>query len=194
MDGTWIPARKRGTAVCPTIVFLANWQERGMRMKTLSWVVVAIVMIVACVVVYLSGIRQPHLSDVQQLKQVLAEAEAAVESKDLNRAMSLVSPAYRDSYGTTKSILRLEAIRAFRSAAAFDVSLQDARIECKDDEAQVETDVLVDAIENGKRSRVVDAHLKLDFKKEPVRRWVFLKVARWRLISVSGISTAFEEY
>jgi len=194
MDGTWIPARKRGTAVCPTIVFLANWQERGMRMKTLSWVVVAIVMIVACVVVYLSGIRQPHLSDVQQLKQVLAEAEAAVESKDLNRAMSLVSPAYRDSYGTTKSILRLEAIRAFRSAAAFDVSLQDARIECKDDEAQVETDVLVDAIENGKRSRVVDAHLKLDFKKEPVCRWVFLKVARWRLISVSGISTAFEEY
>lgn len=152
-----------------------------------------VVLILGGLIAYRQVTRPQGLSDEQQIKRLLTEAEEAVESKNVKRCMALVSSDYKDPYGFTKGALRLEAIRAFQSVEGLDVIFREVRVQLEGHEARVEAVVLVDEIEDSRRARVLETNLALIFRKEKVRHWLIFRSVEWRVVSAWGFQDGLSD-
>lgn len=132
-------------------------------------------------------LTEPNPSDEQQIRELLAAGEAAVEQRNMRAALSCVSRDYSDPAGFDRDGLRLQIIQAFRSVDGYDVSLQTMGIVIDGDSAEVRTDISVAAFDDGGRSPMFTGPVTFRLKKEPARRLLVFTTKAWRVSGMSGL-------
>ena len=150
------------------------------------WFIVGLLVVMAAAVIGFLYWNSPE----RRIRAVLADGKAAIEAKDMDRAMSHVSLQYRDqngfAYMTVKKLLKM----AFDQFEGFDVRLSNVKMEIKKDRAVVSADLDVVGIQKGEKSYLIGS------QQEPVPiRVTFVKeTMRWLVVSVDGIRMPFDEF
>ena len=100
--------------------------EKGMKInKKIAVVVCALA--AACGAYFL--IRHLVITDEARIKRVIYQGKAAVEKKDIEGVLALVSRDYQDDLGLNKVAIMMLFQRAFREFDAIDINLAELRIE-----------------------------------------------------------------
>lgn len=150
-----------------------------------QWLLAVILTMIAASVIGFWYWNSPE----RRIRAILTDGKAAIEKKDLDRAMSHVSLQYRDengfAYMTVKKLLKM----AFDQFEEFDVRLTNVQMEIQKDRAVVHADLDVIGTHQGEKSYLIGS------REEPVPiRITFAKeTLRWQVLSVDGIRLPFDE-
>ena len=148
-------------------------------MKLRVWKVVGLLVVIAAVVVAFLYWNSPA----RRIRAVLSDGEAAIEAKDLDRAMSHVSLHYQDENGfnflTVKELLK----RVFEQFEGCDVRLANIAVDIHDERAVVRADLEVLVIHQGEKAYLIGSG-----EKPALVRITFTKdMLRWQVRSVDGL-------
>ncbi len=107
--------------------------------------VLAAIVLLAGIVVGVWWLPRPQLSDEQKIKQLLVQAEQAVEAKDLGGLLGLIASDYDDGIYDRRE-LRRQALAGFREFRTIRVTpvLRDLQITADTARATLEVDVWLD--------------------------------------------------
>ena len=151
-----------------------------------SWIVLVVLAILAASVIGFLYWNSPE----RRIRAVLTDGKAAIEAKDLDRAMSHVSLKYRDenglAYMTVKKLLKM----AFDQFEGFDLRLTNVKLEIEKDRTVVHADLDVIGTNKGEKSYLIGS------REEPVSIRITLvkETMRWQVLSVDGIRLPFAEF
>ncbi len=132
-----------------------------------AWRVVALGLVLAALAAasYLMT-HKPSLTDEERIREVLREAEEAVEAKNVRGCLQHVSESYHDEYGNDKHELYRKAIAGFRNVEPFNLTVTVMQIRVEGDRAYVSLEVDFSAGERAVRGVAMD----VVFAREG-RRW-----------------------
>ena len=151
-----------------------------------SWIVLIVLTILVASVIGFIYWNSPE----RRIRAVLTDGKAAIEAKDLDRAMSHVSLQYRDengfAYMTVKKLLKM----AFDQFEGFDLRLTNVSMEIQKDRAVVQTDLEVIGIQQGEKSYLIGSREE----SVPIRITFVKETMRWQVVSVDGIRMPFSEF
>jgi hypothetical protein len=158
-------------------------------MKTM----IPLLMIAAILGYFFATHPKRALTDQEQIQAALAEGERAAEDHDIPALLGLVSKDYKDDAGLNREKLRLLLADAFRNQSETWVTLNDEKIDARDDEANVSVFVTLEgrARDSGASWRN-DYPLTLHFKKEPGISFLVFPTKRWRVVSAEGIGSKWD--
>jgi hypothetical protein len=162
-------------------------------MKITSWISLIVICLAAAAILFLRS-NAGGLSDEYKVHQVLKDAEAAMESRNLSLAFSLVSPDYHDSAGLRADGIRVQIMRALRSRDHYDILIDKAVLKIQGAAAHVDTRVTVSRISYaGNIDEYFSGGVGVNLKKENARRWLLIPVKVWKITSVEGVSGLYGE-
>jgi len=156
--------------------------EKGMKVNRKITVVVCA--LAAAVGAYFL-ISHLMMTDEARIKQVIYQGKAAVERKDIEGVLALVSRDYQDDLGLNKVAIMMLFQRAFREFDAIDIAVMELRIEI--DEKQ-QAHALLDTWAT---VRAQDKARYLVGTPEKPCRVVFTLVKEgglWRVIKATGVN------
>lgn len=163
-------------------------------MRKSSWVVLALVVVLAAGAVYLRASSRPKLSEEEQVQTFLSDGQEAIERKDLRGIMSCVSTEYSDAVGMTYDAIRLQAVEAIRTEGTYNVLLENPSIRIDGESAVIETRPTIYLVTgNGSQHRVFSQTLTLYLEKEDVKRFLVLPTKAWKVVRVDGLHDVFVE-
>jgi hypothetical protein len=145
--------------------------------------------VVAVVVVGVLGIRmyqsvQPQGPPERQIQGEIHDAVTAFNHDDLNTALRVISPDYKDSSGMNKDRLRLMARQAGGRVDATLILKQLVEVRLDGDEAEVPA---IFSVRIAGSPRVDEYNLTLHMRNEEVHAYGFLPTTRWRIVRIEGL-------
>ncbi len=155
-------------------------------MRKSSWIALGIILAIAAALGY-GKLSEPPPPDADQIRDLLARGEAAIEARNVNAAMSCVSGDYRDSTGLSRDALRLQVARAFRQVEGYDLSVMADGINPEGGRAEVTVRVILSAVENGTASQVFSGPVTISLRKEQARRYLVLPTRAWKVVGMAGL-------
>ncbi len=152
-------------------------------MKLRGWQVAGILVVLAAAVVAFLYWNSPA----RRIRAVLSDGEAAIEAKDLDRAMSHVSFHYQDEHGFNFLAVKDLLKRIFEQFEGFDVRLTNITVDIHDERAVVRTDLELVVIVKGEKAYLIGS----GEKPVPVRMTFTKDMLRWQVQSVDGLRLSF---
>jgi hypothetical protein len=158
-------------------------------------IVLLIAIIVACSYVVAWWAVAPRTmwdSGRKQFSSLMNQAVSAIEHRDLNGAMAVISLNYRDSHGLTYAALRIRAAQVLQTARHIEVPGSLHRLLFRGDTAQAQyyAVVRVDGEE------VFRGDLRLELRKEMETTWRYLifryRVKEWKIVAIEGYPSELE--
>lgn len=126
----------------------------------------------------------------RRIRAVLSEGRRAVESEDLERAMSQVSLQYRDDYGLTFLSLKRVAKRAFQEFEGMDIELSVVKTHVEDDRAVVLAKI--DVYAGGPQGP--EYLMGNPDAQHPAKITLIKEVLRWKIKNIEGIRPPFSDF
>ena len=126
----------------------------------------------------------------RQIRKVLSRGEAAIEAKDLDGAMALVSLQYRDELGLAYLPLKKMIELVFEEFESLDLNLANFKIDIQEDKALVQADLRITAAVGGEKSYVVGSRTE----PVPVRIALIKELLLWKVQAVDGIRSPFDGF
>lgn len=155
-------------------------------MKLRTWIIVTLLAVIAASVVGFLYWNSPE----RRIRAVLTDSKAAVEAKEMDRAMSHVSLQYRDENGfaylTVKKLLKM----AFDQFEGFELRLSKVQLEVEKDRAVVRADFETIGINKGEKSYLIGSREE----PVPIRITLVKETMRWKIVSVDGIKIPFSDF
>ncbi len=120
------------------------------------------------------------MTDEEQIRASLAQAEQGIEQGNVSKALDTVSRNYSDSHGMTRSIMRDGLLEALRSRASFDIVTEVKSLDVTGDQATVKVHVTVTAAWAQSASpESYEGDLTLTFAREG-RKWRCVSAEGWQ--------------
>jgi len=126
----------------------------------------------------------------RRIRAVLSDSEAAIEAKDLDRAMSHVSLQYRDEQGLAYLPMKRLMKRAFDQFEGFDIRLSDIRIDINEDQALIQADLEVLVVSQNEKAYLIGSRQE----PVPIRIALAKETLNWKILSVNGIRLPITEF
>ncbi len=126
----------------------------------------------------------------RRIRAVLADSEAAIEAKDLDRAMSHVSLQYRDERGLAYLTIKRLIKMAFDQFEGFDVKLSDIRVDINKDKALVQVNLEVLVVSKNEKAYLIGSQQE----PVPIRIALAKEILQWKILSVNGIRLPITEF
>ena len=156
-------------------------------MRKSSWVILAVMCILAAALVYLRIAGRPQPSDEDQIHALLAKGASAIEHKEVRSALSCISRDYSDSAGLNFEKLRFHVIEAFRVEEQYDVLLENTSIRLQGDAAFVEAQASVALVFGTKSDMIFSNPISISLREERTKRWLIIPTTSWKITSIDGI-------
>lgn len=126
----------------------------------------------------------------RRIRAVLSDSKAAIEAKDLDRAISHVSLQYRDEQGLAYLPMKRLMKRAFDQFEGFDVRLADIRIDISKDQALVQADLEILVVSQNEKAYLIGSQEE----PVPIRITLAKEILDWKILSVNGIRIPSTEF
>lgn len=146
--------------------------------------IIAVVLVALAAAAGVWYTAQPRGSDLEQITLVLSEAQEAIESKSLTRALGYLSEDYEGAGGNKQQVGAL-MLNAFRNSDEVRVVLDTPQIRVQGSDADVQTRASLSATsaagDSGRISYDTEAHFRL--QKEDAKKYLVVPVRVWRIAS-----------
>lgn len=151
-------------------------------MRLAYWI--ALAALVAAYMVY-AAVTVDRRSDEVRIRALIQDAAAAVEKRDLSRAMGAVSRDYRDESGLNYDRLRALAAQALREDAGYRVAASISSVSIEGESASVQMHATVRSAAS--EFPIYDSDLTLLLRKEPTLHARMLPTRVWRVVSIGNL-------
>ncbi len=141
------------------------------------WLILGAAVLIGGGVLYFVVLRPEPVSDRQQILQLIADVERAVEQQRVSALMAHISEDYEDSHGYNRRTVQRLVVAAARDARTMDLSVQCPEISVQGDTASfvAEVDYSLDStVERGSTTHLT------------VRGWLRREGRRWRVVRAEG--------
>lgn len=155
-------------------------------MKPRAWIVITLLVVIAFGVIGFLYWNSPE----RRIRAVLSDSEAAVEAKDLDRAMSHVSLQYRDEQGLAYLPMKRLMKMAFGQFEGFDIRLTDIRIDINKDQALIQADLEVLVVSQNEKAYLIGSRQE----PVPIRIALAKETLNWKILSVNGFRLPITEF
>lgn len=162
-------------------------------MKKSSWLIIVLILGLSAGLLAVKSANRAPLSDADQIHMLLAKGQAAIEQKDLKDATACVSRSYRDPSGTKFEQLRVQMIQAFQQEGKYDVLIEGTSIRVTGDTALVKASVSIRLASKSSMHRLFSSPITIDLAKEKSKHWLVFPSQEWKITSIAGAPTGFEE-
>ena len=125
----------------------------------------------------------------RRIRTALSDMKAAIESKDLDRAMSQVSLQYRDEQGLAYLPMKRLMKMAFDRFEGFDIRLSDIRIDINKDKALIQVDLEVIVGSPNEKAYLIGTQQE----PLPIRIALSKEHMNWKILGVNGIRLPINE-
>ena len=126
----------------------------------------------------------------RQIRKVLSRGEAAIEAKDLDGAMAIVSLQYRDELGLAYLPLKKMLGMVFDEFESLNINLANLKIDIQKDKALVQADLRITTAVGSEKMYVVGSRSE----PLPVRIALIKELLKWKVQAVNGIRSPFDEF
>ncbi|MBI3611457.1 MAG: hypothetical protein HY204_12260 [Nitrospirae bacterium] len=155
-------------------------------MKIKTWLIGTLLTVTIASVIGFMYWNSPE----RRIRAVLSDGKAAIEAKEMDRAMSHVSLQYRDenglAYMTVKKLLKM----AFDQFEGFELRLTNVALEIEKDHAVVRADLDVIGIHQKEKSYLIGSQQE----PVPIRITLVKETMKWQVVSVDGIKMPFADF
>jgi ketosteroid isomerase-like protein len=153
-------------------------------MTKLKYILIGLVAIILIVGYF--GVHKDQGSDEDQIRAVIEQGQEAIREKSLSKAMSCISPDYKDQAGNDYDRIRVWGMQIFRAEATYTPQVSNVKVTIKGDDAVVTAKVGVKL--SGNFDQIVPTRdVTLHLKKEPTQRYLIYHVPMWKVTSMENV-------
>lgn len=158
------------------------------------WLVIVLCLVVLAVgAAWLRHLAQaPQGTGAQQIMAQIQRAQAAAEERNVGALMRVVSPNFKDENGITRPALAYQARDQLRDAQRVEVTipLNDLSIHVAPGGQAATTRFRVEVRITDKQgtTHALNFSPTLQWRKEPVRRYLFFPTTEWRVVGAQGLA------
>lgn len=159
-------------------------------MKKLLYILGAVLVVVIVIGYFVANCDQG--TDETQILAAIERGRTGIEEKDLSKAMSAISPNYKDEAGNNFDGIRLFGVQLFRSGATYSVSVKNPAVTINQNEAEVKAEVAI-GVKGQDFGLIPPRVVTLQMKKEPARRLLIYKVPQWKVTAMVNASPLIDD-